>query len=338
MLKTYWTRAVELLTLPFLLALLLAVGFMGFVAWDHSHWWANREDYGFGWLVPAFVAFVVHDRWFKITAAVEACAAENSPRTSGWKRRILNTVVYGAMLGGALLFLLGAFYQAGAGPSHPGSLALSMGMGVMLLPLFFVNAPEARSTVRSGWFGDARVKLVALLILPALVWLVAASMVSVIENRLSLFLLHKVTTVGVFVFDVLGLPLQQEGNVLVLPPMADGLPNREGVEQACSDIRSLTACLFAGSFLAAVFLGKLWEKVTLVVAAMGFAFLTNLVRSLFLTGWAYRYGHEAIEGTVHDVAGYSVLGLTVIGLLMLLSLFQIEWITGPMDEGEAEAD
>ncbi len=335
MLKSYWKQAVELLSLPLLLALLLAGGFMAFVAWDHSHWWSHREDYGFGWLVPAFVAFVVYDRWTKITAAVQLCGAADSPRVSGWRKWIMNTLVFGGMLGGALLFLLGAFYRAGAGPSHPGSLALSMGAAAIVLTLLWTNAPEAPSTKPVGFWQDARVQLALLFLFPALVWLVSAPMVSVIENKLSLFLLHKVTTVVFFTFDLLGLPLRQEGNVLVLPPMADGEPNRVGVEQACSGIRSLTACLFAGSFLAAVFLDKLWKKVALVSAAMAFAFLTNLTRSLFLTGWAYRYGHRAIEGTVHDVAGYSVLGLTVIGLLCLLPLFQIQWALGD-DEDEEE--
>ena len=334
MLKSTWKHAVYTLTLPLLLAMLLGVGFMGFVAWDHSHWWANREDYGFGWLVPVFVAYVVHERWLRITAEVKVCGAEQSPRVQGWRKWLLNTVVGGVMILGALFFLLGAFYRAGAGPSHPGSLALALGTGAIVLTLLWVNAPEAPSTRPAGFWEDARVRLAALFLFPALVWLVSAPMVSVIENQLSLFLLNKVITVVFFTFDVLGLPLQQEGNVLVLPPLADGAPNRVGVEQACSGIRSLTACLFAGSFLAAVFLDKLWKKVALVVAAMGFAVLTNLIRSLFLTSWAYRYGHEAIEGTVHDVAGYLVLGLTVVGLLCLLPLFQIKWTLGDDDETE----
>ncbi|WP_324726134.1 exosortase/archaeosortase family protein [Actomonas aquatica] len=337
--KLYWKQAVELLTLPLLLAMLLAVGFMGFVVWDHSHWWANREDYGFGWLVPAFVAFVVYDRWAKITVEVQACAATESPRVAGWRKWFMNTLVGSAMLCGALMFLLGAFYRAGAGPSHPGSLALSLGTGAIVLTLLFVNAPETtHARPATGFLDDPRVRLAGLFLFPALVWLVSAPMVSVIENQLSLFLLHKVTTVVFFTFDVLGLPLQQEGNVLVLPPLADGEPNRVGVEQACSGIRSLTACLFAGSFLSAVFLDKLWKKVALVAAAMCFAFLTNLIRSLFLTGWAYRYGHRAIEGTVHDVAGYSVLGLTVVGLLCLLPLFQIQWAVGDEEDEDGDGD
>jgi len=55
------------------------------------------------------------------------------------------------------------------------------------------------------------------------------------------------------------------------------------------------------------------------------AFVTNLMRSLFLTAWAYNYGPDAIEGTVHDVAGYAVLGLTLVGLLCLLPLFNLRF-------------
>lgn len=334
MIKAHWRSAVDTLSLPLVLALLLAGGFMAFTSWDHSHWWANREDYGFGWLVPIFVGYVIHDRWLQITGAAQLCAAEDSPRVIGWRKWLLNTLLIMGMLGGALMFLLGAFYRAGAGPSHPGSLALSLGTGAIVITLIWVNAPDPKSARPAAITEDARFQLTSLFVFPALVWLVSAPMVSLVENQLSLFLLNRVMTVVFFVFDVLGLPLQQEGNVLVLPPLADGKPNRVGVEQACSGIRSLTGCLFAGSFLAAVFLDKLWKKVALVGAAMVFAFLTNLLRSLFLTSWAYRYGHRAIEGTVHDVAGFSVLGLTVVGLLVLLPLFQIEWAIGDDDEAE----
>jgi len=129
-------------------------------------------------------------------------------------------------------------------------------------------------------------------------------------------------TVVAFVFDLLGLPIEQQGNVLVLPN------GRVGVEDACSGIRSLTGCLFAGSFLAAVFLEKAWKKIALVVAAMVLAFFTNLLRSLFLTAWAYRYGPRAIEGAVHDAAGYAVLGLTVAGLLCLLPILNLSLTLG----------
>jgi exosortase/archaeosortase family protein len=314
---------------PFFYALLLCAGFLGFVAWDQSHWWSTKEDYGFGWLVPAFVAYVVHDRWPRIKAALAACAAPGSARADGGAKLMLMFLTYAALAGGALLFLVGALYRAGAGPSYPGTLALSLGTGALVLPLLFLNTPETPGAVKSGLLADARVKVVALFLFPALVWLVSAPMVSVIENNLSLFMLNRVAATVFFTFDVLGLAIEQQGNVLKLP-LGD-----VGVADACSGIRSFTACLFAGSFLAAVFLDSLWKKVGLVVSAIFFAFLTNLLRSLFLTSWAYNYGPEAIEGKVHDIAGYAVLGLTVVGLLCLLPLFNLTFVSG--DDASDEA-
>ena len=297
---------------------MLCAGFWGFVAWDQSHWWQVKADYSFGWLVPAFVMFSIYDRWPRIVAAAAACAAAGSPRVAGWQKWVLRLLIGVSLTLGAAFLLLGAFYRAGAGTSQPGTLAITLGMIGLLLPLLLMNAPESPAPSAAGVLDDARVKLTAWLLFPVLVWLVSAPMVSAVEQQLNLFLLRKVVTVVAFVFELLGLPIEQQGNVLVLPT------GRVGVEDACSGIRSLTACLFAGSFLSAVFLDKLWKKITLVGAAMGLAFLTNLGRSLFLTAWAYSNGPRAIEGTVHDVAGYAVLGLTVVGLLCLLPLLNLK--------------
>jgi exosortase/archaeosortase family protein len=302
---------------PFLAALGLAAGFLAFVAWDQSHWWRVKQDYTFGWLVPAFVIFVVHDRWPRILATLRACAAEGSPRAAGWQKWLLRLLVGASLTFGVLMFLLGSFYRAGAGTSQPGTLAITLGMIGILLPLLFINAPETPSPTRGNLFADARVRLTAWFLFPVLVWLVSAPMVSAVETQLNLALLRKVVTVVAFVFDTLGLPIEQQGNVLALPT------GNVGVEDACSGIRSLTGCLFAGSFLAAVFLEKTWKKITLVAAALLLAFVTNLGRSLFLTAWAYNFGPDAIGGTLHDVAGYAVLGLTVVGLVCLLPLLNL---------------
>jgi exosortase len=319
---------------PFLAALGLSAGFMAFVAWDQSHWWSHKEDYSFGWLVPLFTAYVVHDRWPEINARLGAVQA--GPASARWVRWTLNAAASLGLVGGALFFLLGAFYRAGAGPSQPGTFALTLGMVALVLPLIYFNAP-AEASAKEGALGaealakaagpaqgfaallaDARYRVAALFIFPVLVWLISAPLVSVVESRISLFLLGKVVTVVAFVFDTFGYPLEQQGNVLMLPK------GPVGVAEACSGIRSLTACLFAGSFLGATFFGETWKKVTLVVAAMIFAFLMNLVRSLFLTSWAYAYGPAAISGAVHDAAGYAVLGLTCVGLLLLVPVLNLK--------------
>ncbi|AOS45352.1 Transmembrane exosortase (Exosortase_EpsH) [Lacunisphaera limnophila] len=311
----------------FLAALGLAGGFMAFVAWDQSHWWERKEDYSFGWLVPLFTAYMVYDRWAMITARVrEAAGAAPGPR---WARWTLNVAAGTGLVLGALFFLLGAFYRAGAGTSQPGTFALTLGMVGIVLPLIFFNAgggdnpgpargdagPPARGIAELG--REPRFRVAVLFLFPVLVWLISAPLVSAIESQISLFLLRKVVTVVAFSFDLLGYPLEQQGNVLMLPK------GPVGVADACSGIRSLTACLFAGSFLGAAFFTEFWKKAVLVGASMGFAFLMNLGRSLFLTGWAYAHGPEAISGTVHDVAGYAVLGLTCAGLLVLVPLLNL---------------
>ncbi len=329
--KDIWSKFTAALPMPFAGALLVAAAFWSFIAWDQSHWWSAKDDYGFGWLVPAFVAYVIHDRWDRIKAAAAACVAPGSPRVGGAKSSLLNTAAYVSLAFGGLMFLAGAFQRAGAGSSYPGTLAITLGAAAVLLPWFFLNTPEPAQTGRCEKLtDDARLRLVAWFLFPVLVWLVSAPMVDAVERRLSLFLLMKVTKVVFFTFDLLGLPIEQQGNVLVLPK------GSVGVADACSGIRSLTACLFAGSFLASVFLDKLWKKITLVALAMMFAVLTNLLRSLFLTSWAYNYGPEAIEGKVHDMAGFAVLGLTVAGLLCMLPLFNLRFTFS--DKSERDDD
>jgi len=308
----------------FLAALGLSAAFVTFVAWDQKHWWQAKEDYTFGWLVPLFTAYAVYDRWPQIVARLREAATNGV--SVRWARLTLNSLAVFSLVCGSLLFLLGAFYRAGAGASHPGTFALTLGMVGIVLPLIFFNVPATTTggeAVSGGFrlaalWEDARVRVTVLFLFPVLVWLISAPLVSAVETRVSLFLLRKVVTVVAFSFDLLGFPLEQQGNVLMLPK------GPVGVADACSGIRSLTACLFAGSFLGAMFLDKLWKKIFLVAAAMCFAFLMNLGRSLFLTGWAYAYGPDAISGFVHDAAGYAVLGLTCVGLLALVPLLNLK--------------
>jgi exosortase/archaeosortase family protein len=305
----------------FLAALAVALAFMIFLTVDQMHWWQLKPDYAFGWLVPAFVVYIVFDRWPQLREIFRATGPSPLPRLL----KGALSVVAGVALGlGLVVFLLGAFYRAGAGVTQPGSLALAIGFSGVLLGMVYFNVPDGRvgaGPAATGWRvlrADARLRVAALFLFPALIWMLSAPLVTAAENTVSLFLLRKVVTVVFTIFNLLGYPLLQEGNVLVLPH------GQVGVADACSGIRSLTGCLFAGSFLAAVFLDRLWKKILLIGLAMGFAFLTNLLRSLFLTAWAYAYGSDAIEGRLHDATGFAVLGLTVAGLFTLLPLFRTE--------------
>ncbi len=301
----------------FAVALVIASVFGAFISVDQSHWWRLKPDYAFGWLVPAFVVFLVVDRWPRLQDVLHPADPSPLPR---WLAAVA-CFIAGSVLGiGLLVFLFGAVYRASEGPSQPGSFALATGFSGILLGIVFFNAPAGR--VRdaypvAGWRAlgsDTRVRAAAIFMFPALIWILSAPLVTAVENALSLFLLHRVVASVSFVFGILGLPLLRQGNVLVLPH------GQVGVAEACSGIRSLTGCLFAGSFLAALFLERFWQKILLIVAALLLAFLTNLLRSLFLTSWAYAYGSDAIEGKLHDATGWVVLGLTTICLFCLLPL------------------
>ena len=284
----------------------------------------------FGYIVPLFVAYVVYDRWPRIRQLDATRCEVAAPR---WLQWLLAWQAGVALIGGLFIFALGATMRAGAGASQPASLAMAAGFAAACLGMVYLaGAGRPQSTdlaipVAQGWLASwralgsqPRVRLAGQFLFPALVWVLSAPLLSAVEGALSRYLLHKVTVVVFFVFDSLGLLLERHGNVLILP---DG-KGTVGVAEACSGIRSLTGSLFSGAFLAAVFLRPVWKKFALVVAALLLAFGTNILRSLFLTSWAYAYGSHAIEGSIHDVTGFAVLGLTFAGLMVLVWIFNFQ--------------
>ncbi|KRP36866.1 MAG: hypothetical protein ABS34_05455 [Opitutaceae bacterium BACL24 MAG-120322-bin51] len=307
----------------------MLLGFAVYTIWDQFFWWGAREDYSFGYLVPFFAIYVIYDRWPVIRSYLlrgDAPEVVGTPAASvaTGVTQLFEWLAYAVFLGGLSLFAIGALLRSVTGPQNPASLSIAAGFAGLLLSVVFIMTKERVDgqplSLRS------RLMLTGLFLFPALIWLISAPMVSAVETEIRVFLLTKVTIVVFNIFDIIGYEIEREGNVLLLPE------GQVGVEEACSGIRSLTACLFAGSFLAAVFLNRFWKKVLLVAAAMGFAVLTNLIRSLFLTLWAYNYGSQAIDahwvlplvgdiGSVHDVTGFAILGFTCVGLILLLPIF-----------------
>lgn len=307
--------------LRLLAALGVGLAYVVFLTVDQSHWWRLKPDYAFGWLVPVFVVFLVSERWPRLQEIVRSAGYSQLP---GWLRKIVSSAAAAVLASGLILFILGAIYRAGSGSTQPGSLILACGhAGVLLGMIYFSVLPGSLAgpppfSLRQALRCDAQLRAAALFVSPAFIWILSAPLLTAVENAISIALLQKVVAVVFTTFSVLGYPLVQEGNVLVLPR------GTVGVAEACSGIRSLTGCLFAGSFLAALCFHRFWQKFALVAAALGLAFFTNLLRSLFLTAWAYAYGSEAIEGSLHDVTGYAVLGLTVLFLLLLIPLLNLD--------------
>ena len=309
----------------------LILGFVLYTIWDQFYWWGNREDYSFGYLVPFLAGYVLYDRWPTIRSYLfrgdRPDAPPPPPAQRGALVQVLEWIAVAGCAASLLLFAVGAFLRAATGAQNPASLAMAASLGGLTLSAIFIFTKQRVDGQPMPL--KQRLAVTALFLFPALIWMLSAPLVAVLETKIRVFLLTKVTIVVFNLFDVLGYELEREGNVLILPE------GQVGVEEACSGIRSLTACLFAGSFLAAVFLDRFWKKILLVAAAMAFAVLTNLLRSIFLTLWAYHYGSQAIDehwvlplvgdiGTVHDVTGMAILGVTCIGLICLLPIINFK--------------
>jgi exosortase len=294
-----------------------------FLIWDQHYWWKLQDEYAFGFIVPLFVAYVLYERWpayvlyerwpdlAKGLIGDPEASAKATSAESGLARAIalgLQVIAVLMVVGGILSFLLGVLYRA------------------MVLGGAYLYA-DKRANGEGIPIGE-RWHLAMLFLFPALIWMLSVPMFNAIHKMISTFLMNKVAFVVYYAFDVLGYAVVREGSVLKLP-LGD-----VGVEDACSGIRSLTACLFAGSFLGAVYFQQLWKKIFLVGTAMLFAFINNIFRSLFLTAWAYAHGPGGLDdhvvllgmdmGNVHDFTGWVVLGMTVVCLLILVKLFSIQ--------------
>ncbi len=326
----------------------ICVGFLAFLAVDQSRWWGMREDYSFGYLVPLFVAYVIYERWPVIkqifiksktvidengddqtSVETRIPQAENIDSWSPALTKFLEVLFITVLILGLLSFVMGAFLKSLTGPGLPVTWLLTVGfVGLVFGMIYsFSDFDSENNTIHP----KTRLLLTSMFIFPCFIWLISSPLLDFLETKLSLFLLSNVIKVVFVVFDLLALPIEIQGNVLILPK------GQVGVADACSGIRSLTACLFAGSFLSAVFLDSFLKKFLLVASAMFLAFVTNIIRSLFLTCWAYAYGSDSISGKVHDITGYAVLGLTCIGLLCLLPIFNFKFTYEPDELPEASA-
>lgn len=312
-------------------------GLTFFMIWDQYFWWKLRDEYAFGFIVPLFVAYVLYDRWPRYARFLIAAPPESGEATEGRQpektqsplasivERILEGVAGLMVAGGLLCFVVGSLYRTMEGQNLITSNFLAFGYANLLLGAAYLYARRRSDGSRN--FLSQRWHLAMLFLFPALIWMLSVPMFNAVHKTISTFLMNKVAIVVYHTFDILGYAVVREGSVLKLP-LGD-----VGVEDACSGIRSLTACLFAGSFLGAVYFEQFWKKAFLVGTAMLFAFINNIFRSLFLTAWAYAKGPGGLEthvhflgmdlGNVHDFTGWVVLGLTVVCLLILVKLFSI---------------
>lgn len=167
-----------------------------------------------------------------------------------------------------------------------------------------------------GLAGD-RVRLVPIN-WPALaalaLWPLSAPIPPGTYTRLTTSLQLWVTGVVLNALHFLGIPAMQIGNVITLAR------TEVGVEEACSGVRSLVACVVAGLFFSATLVRRPAARALLLLLAAPLALGMNVVRSLTLTLLA-NAGTD-ISGAWHEWTGFAVLGVTAALLGGLALLFE----------------
>ena len=270
-------------------ALMGLVGVLSALLWPA---WTHNPDLSHGLFMPVIFGFLLYDSRSQRPARFLNSAAAVAIGAS-----VL------AVLGLGLLVVAG-LYAAVLDWSHAlvefalaGSLSLLLGAAL----LGFADA-------RVRWLPFNWTSLVAIGL-----WPLSAPIPPGTYSRVTAALQLWVSTNVLHTLHLLGIAAFRTGNIIELAHAS------VGVEEACSGVRSLVSCIFAGVFFSASLVTRPGGRFVIIAIAPCLALLMNFLRSLTLTLLVNR-GID-IRGAWHDVTGYAVLGVTAIllgGIAVLL--------------------
>ena len=253
--------------------------------------WRQNPDLSHGFFAPLVFALLVWEsrrlgplRWLQPTAATR-------------------TLQVALAVGAVAVFAFTGLFAASLGWSHALVLfLLGVCLACLLLGGLTLFADERVRVLPFNW-----VNLTAILL-----WVLVAPLPTGTYARLTFGLQASVTTGVMEILQFFGVPARQHGNVIELAHVT------VGIADACSGVRSLISCVYAGFFFAAWQVRRPLRRLVLIIVAPLLALGMNFIRSLILTLLANR-GVD-ISGTLHDITGFSILGLTA-AILAALALW-----------------
>lgn len=228
--------------------------------------------------------------------------------------------------GPVLTALLGAALAAGlAALVTAGLLAAALGWTSAIVEFCLTAALAGLWGGGLLVFSERKIRLLPLnwIALAAIgLWLLCSPLPPGTYSTLTLRLQTGVTAAVLHSLHLLGIAAARQGNVIHLAHTS------VGIEEACSGIRSLISCVFAGLFFSAALVRRPWGRALIIALAAPLAIGMNFLRSLLLTLLA-NAGVE-VAGFWHDATGYAILAVTAV-ILGLLA-----WSLAPA--GELPAD
>lgn len=307
----------------------LLLGMAAFATWDQWAIWSTKDDYTFGYLVPVFSGYVLWERWAELKAWLTGARSEPSAPTSPTLLRISTLLTFGALL----TFALGAAARAITGTGVIPTIAIAAGLVGTALGATFLSVTGPQATVAST---HSRLAAVGLMLFPAGVWIISGPFLYLVDNRIKGELLANVTEIVSGILRASDHAIRVSGNTIIFANN-----DAVGVADACSGIRSFSACVFVGAFLGAIFLeGGRWSSLVRRVAMIGLSALTaiflNIGRNTYLAFHAMNHGSRTLDrdfaglepgapgfsnwGTVHDLAGNAAMLLAFLVLLACVPL------------------
>jgi len=257
----------------------------GYVVYRLGTLWHSNEDYAYGWFVPLLCLCLFWERWKR--------RPDRSPvRPAGGTFFLL--AMFGLALLPAALFL-----EIIPDWRFAGWLFAGAAIGITFIILYFLGG---RSWSRYFAF-------------PVIFFLIAVPWPTRLEQPVIDKMSKLNAAVSAASANVLGSPAVRRGVLIETGP---GLV---GVDDACSGIRSFQASVMVALFLGELFTYNFVRRGVLLFGAVVLAFSCNVIRTTYLVRVADLHGLAAVN-LHHDQAGFTILGITLFGLLVLVWLLR----------------
>jgi len=208
------------------------------------------------------------------------------------------------LLAGLLALAAGGLYAAALGWSHDlVGFTLTFALVFLLAAGLVVFSSNLVRWIPFNWSAVTAIGL----------WVLCAPIPPGTYTRLTLGLQLFVTENVLRALHLLGIAAVRHGNLLELARAT------VGIEEACSGVRSLISCVFAGLLFSASLVRRPWSRFIIIALSAPLALVMNFIRSLTLTLLAN--SGVKIAGLWHDLTGFGVLAVTaalLAGLALLL--------------------
>ena len=287
-----------------IMALLAAV--IGAFCWLLWPEWQTNPDLSHAFFVPFLFALLIWES-----------RRQGPPRWMPPGRGSAFAVA-GALAAGFALFALAGIFAATLAWTHAVvCVLLAAALASFLLAGLFILADVRLRLVPVNW-----ISLTAIFL-----WLLSVPLPTGTYARLTFGLQQWIAGSVLQTLHLLGVPARQHGNIIELAATT------VGVEEACSGIRSLVSCVFAGFFFAAWLVRRPVGRLVLIAVAPLLALAMNFLRSLTLTLLAN--SGKDIAGFWHDATGFAILGVTAAALAGLAILLETKEAPTPLASSPA---